>query len=619
MSISNPPLIFPIPKSFGSSFNHVDPTHQKGLHVLAALKKEGLRFGEFVEMILNQDHKCFEPYRTGFYRQDSQFFVPILDNMYQSRGEMFREWMEPHALDLICSKIRSEFRQTEPTMYMSPAQVSADSFSTWNIQDMFGNMKTLEEQMPRWNSILEAATTTDHTRHEKEPSVVMNIVTAQLFNLRSQSCIRLQSMFGVFAWATGCSRKLIEVLSQSGLSVSFPSIQKYVALLSVRQMDLARSVPRHKRLLGYDNLNISTSIYIEQRPDAPTKVQSGTFPIVYELFFRVPDHIAAEIMQLKPILDAFRNAGDLEFGDIEPSFEQAKSYCGQTKVTLIQTLFKFEPAFQSNGIDYSSIVYTPRHPIPLHTTIFHPLEVTTTEEASIEGNLRIPDEIFIEQLQNTSLEICQLIRQGDINEWEQRLPFALGIGDFHLCMNFAWCLLNRHRFVASQLGSLASYFEILDKKRLGAEKPDYYTLLAALFEIRDALVLNAWREVAAQHGINNLELFAESRPSAEDLLYYADSIMLEFASPMNPLHPSDPPNFPDPILDPVNQNARLLLRDLLYLTELTLAIADGDFGRMEDILSNIAAIFCGAGSHKYTTEILHTIYNFRKVWTKEFA
>ncbi|KAJ3766265.1 hypothetical protein FB446DRAFT_405942 [Lentinula raphanica] len=649
---SGPPLVLPTPKSHPSLSNRMDPAHQKGLRVLSALKEEGLRFGEFVEMVLNQSNECFELYRAGFFRQDSQFFVSILDHINQSGGETLRKWMTPISLDLICSGINSKFLEAEPMMYMTPSQVSADTFSTWNIQDMFRDAKSLGTQMPLWSSVLRAATERD-LQNDKSPSLVMNVVTAQLLNLRSQSCIRLQSMFGIFTWSTGCSKKLIEVLSQSGLSVSFPSIQKYIAVLSARQMDRARSVPRYRRLLGYDNLNISTSIYIEQRPDAPAKVQSGTFPIIYELYFRVTDSVAAEIMQLKPIVDSFRTAGELKFADIEPSFEQTSSYLTQTKMTLIQTLFKLQPAFQANGIDYSSIAYTPRHPIPLHTTTFHPLQVTTTEEASIEGNLRIPDEIFISQLQNTLADMsqfalpsindqltndrirsCQLIRQGDINEWECRLPFALGIGELHLCMNFSWCLLNRHRFDASQIGSLASYLEILDKKRLGAEKPDYYTLQAALFEVRDALILNAWREVAARFDHSNLDLLAASGPSTEDLLRYADIIMLDFASPIDTPIPADAPGTPplaesnmdesdvhmhspsasdsssvngddelDPALDPINQNARLLLHDLLYLTELTLAIAEGDFGRIEDILSNVAAIFCGAGSHKYTTEI----------------
>ncbi|KAF8150859.1 hypothetical protein B0H34DRAFT_776371, partial [Crassisporium funariophilum] len=47
--------------------------------------------------------------------------------------------------------------------------------------------------------------------------------------------------------------------------------------------------------------------------------------------------------------------------------------------------------------------------------------------------------------------------------------------------------------------------------------------------------------------------------------------------------------------------------------------ASGDFGRIEDILPDIACIFRGAGLNNYSTEILHLIFNIKEVWTPEFA
>jgi len=49
------------------------------------------------------------------------------------------------------------------------------------------------------------------------------------------------------------------------------------------------------------------------------------------------------------------------------------------------------------------------------------------------------------------------------------------------------------------------------------------------------------------------------------------------------------------------------------------ATADGNFGRIEDILPDLACVFSGAGSNKYSTEILHWIYNVKNVWTPKFA
>ncbi|KAF8557270.1 hypothetical protein OG21DRAFT_1505485 [Imleria badia] len=45
----------------------------------------------------------------------------------------------------------------------------------------------------------------------------------------------------------------------------------------------AVQIAQRPHILCYDNINISTSIFVEQRIGAPAKVQSGTFPILYEL------------------------------------------------------------------------------------------------------------------------------------------------------------------------------------------------------------------------------------------------------------------------------------------------------------------------------------------------
>ncbi|KAJ6550620.1 hypothetical protein DFH09DRAFT_829723, partial [Mycena vulgaris] len=66
--------------------------------------------------------------------------------------------------------------------------------------------------------------------------------------------------------------------------------------------------------------------------------------------------------------------------------------------------------------------------------------------------------------------------------------------------------------------------------------------------------------------------------------------------------------------DIVRENTRKLIHDLLYVAEVTRAISSGDFGRVEDILSNLAMIFRGAGSKNYCTEILYFMHNLKYVW-----
>ncbi|KIJ12599.1 hypothetical protein PAXINDRAFT_27991, partial [Paxillus involutus ATCC 200175] len=67
------------------------------------------------------------------------------------------------------------------------------------------------------------------------------------------------------------------------------------------------------------------------------------------------------------------------------------------------------------------------------------------------------------------------------------------------------------------------------------------------------------------------------------------------------------------------RNLQILTRDLLYVIELITAISSGDFGRVEDILGNLAMMFRGAGSNNYCSEILHFLFNIKRVWTSDFA
>ncbi|KIJ99838.1 hypothetical protein K443DRAFT_101496 [Laccaria amethystina LaAM-08-1] len=81
---------------------------------------------------------------------------------------------------------------------------------------------------------------------------------------------------------------------------------------------------------------------------------------------------------------------------------------------------------------------------------------------------------------------------------------------------------------------------------------------------------------------------------------------------VKPPKPTSSPN-PSPKPDTVYANTVLLIRDLLYVTELINTISAGDFGQVEDILPDCR----GAGSNNYSTEILHLLFNIKK--TPEFA
>ena len=150
-------------------------------------------------------------------------------------------------------------------------------------------------------------------------------------------------------------------------------------------------------------------------------------------------------------------------------------------------------------------------------------------------------------------------------------------------------------------------------------------------QILNGLLLNAWR---TEYGL--LEDYAKSKPGPDKILQNAHVILNKYATPeckqmftkppkeqrdtnvtSNPV-PTSSPN-PSSKPDTVHANTILLIRDLLYVTELINAISAGDFGRVEDVLPDLACTFHGAGSNNYSMEILHLLFNIKEVWTPEFA
>ncbi|KAF8267864.1 hypothetical protein EI94DRAFT_1700714 [Lactarius quietus] len=259
-----------------------------------------------------------------------------------------------------------------------------------------------------------------------------------------------------------------------------------------------------------------------------------------------------------------------------------------------------------------------RQSLPVgHKTVFHPLRASTIEEASIDSNLLVHNNIYLvqlshepgdlnslaipmfnDQLMNTQIQGGQHLCQKDISSWEHREILQLSFSGFHLAMNVLWCVLETHQGMLNQTGSLTHLFALLEKTRLGGEHLDYHTLLSALMQIFHGLMLNVWH-IECNH--SSLCNFAEANPSPNNLLTCAYQVILKYASldpvcnDVNPkAHPKDLDSGVEPKrppLDVVHNNIVLLTHNLLCVTELIDAMATGGFGQIEDILPTLACIF----------------------------
>lgn len=221
-----------------------------------------------------------------------------------------------------------------------------------------------------------------------------NVIITQLASQRSHHSTFLTAPFTLFLWTNGASRQTIEALYKCGLCISFTSFLTLLEKLAARCIEHARLLIRQPHVMCYDNINISTSIFIEQRPDAPAKVQSGTFAILYEVRNGNPEH-----MCLLPMLNRALHATEISFAtDVHPTHDQMGSFRSQLHIHLIEVLL----ANCSNFADYdrSMLCHGERRKMPRgYQTKQFPLRTSTIDESSITGNIAVIHDVYINQLQ----------------------------------------------------------------------------------------------------------------------------------------------------------------------------------------------------------------------------
>ncbi|KAH9961657.1 hypothetical protein BGW80DRAFT_1463787 [Lactifluus volemus] len=481
--------------------------------------------------------------------------------------------------------------------FPSVEDVSSEFISNWTLERV---VEPATKLCPSLLHILEAAAQTQEAKRKnkiKFPKTACNVIISQLAYQRSNRSIKFQSVFGLFLWSTGSSRKTIDALFRCSLTISYDSFGKLLSQLSQRYITLAKQIASSPHMFCYDNINISSSIFVEQRGAAtPAKVQSGTFGILYGL-----RNATLDDLKLQPIINRYRNCKGLSPSDLRLSLDQLKCLNHQ----------------------FSSIS---RHPLAVGgKTEQFPLWTTTIEESLIHGNLMVHDDAYLVQLKRNADDLVKYAIPS-VNDQSTNARIRggqLGFGLFHLCMNLIWALLHVHRGSLQQTGSLTYFFGLMEKACLGADYPDYHKLLAALTQVLEGIILGAWLDE-----LGDFAEFAKMNPSAQDLLLRAQSILNRSACPLGNWQKGskakDPPIPPyagalDPLHDIAHQNTLLLTRDLLYMIELTLAISEGDFGHVEDLLPVLVKIFRGAGSNNYCMEILHFLANLKHIWMPKFA
>ncbi|KAH9025785.1 hypothetical protein EDB85DRAFT_1869407 [Lactarius pseudohatsudake] len=538
-------------------------------------------------MTIVDGNSDFEGFRNALFSpKNCASLVELLEQLIQDdKGKpIVNKWVSSHALHLVCEKVHVKMEAVKPHLWMHTTEVSPEFIERWDIhQIMEPILKAAGES--------KVSVAKPKSAKSKNRFTALLIIMVQIHYLHSWNFARVQIGLGLQAWACGTSRQMIDILHRTGLMVLYKSISNLVLKLADCSIERVKAALLLPHTLAYNNVNISSSIYVKQGPNTMSKVQSGTFGVIYELL-----NARAEDMSIEPLVDNMWHSSPLALSDLRMTPQARQSYILQTTVTIVQILMKYVKGFETQQSD-TTLQHPKRRPLLVgHKTIFHPLQASTIEEASIDGNGNL------------------LVHADDVSYWERREVFQLVFGSFHLAMNLLWCVLKTHHGTVKQTGStackpgLTQLFAILEKTQLGGEHPDYHMLLSALMQILHVLVLNTWRTECAY---SLLAAFAKAGPMPRDLLDCARCIIERHTA-----------CWPTPrrvcrrlacshMANIVHNNIVLLTCDLLYVAELIDAIATGDFSQVEDILPALMCMFRGSGSNNYLVEILHLCHDHR--------
>ncbi|KAJ7728308.1 hypothetical protein B0H14DRAFT_2640736 [Mycena olivaceomarginata] len=208
---------------------------------------------------------------------DSSKLMQLVDMIMADRAghSKLLECMRPHLEEFACETVADEMATRRRNSIVSGiAVVTPDFIEKWSLDEEV-------DHSPFLTSILIAAAQTERAKIEnkiKNPEKMVQVVTRQLLYQFSNNCLAFQAEFGLFLRCTGCARQTIDALSRCGLSVADDSVLNLVKSLGEHcNPNAVRIVATDPTGLGYGNINISTSIFVEQRGSGgPAKVTSGT-------------------------------------------------------------------------------------------------------------------------------------------------------------------------------------------------------------------------------------------------------------------------------------------------------------------------------------------------------
>jgi hypothetical protein len=383
--------------------------------VLECIKAEGLSLPRFLVELFKSDERTATDYTNPFYeahgprqliqvwdeqlrndkrleRWDESFVNSAVDVVvdrtlrHLDDNDVKKEWRLPHT-DVTEEKIAS-YLLDDFGFLRRYAAGTADNKNDGmadggpNISGKGGGAKylmrflkgVLKEDVPVQNLTGKAL-----KRHcARKPSSVRGCISAMLLFMSSQKANAFQTILGIFLHCTGCPRRVLEVLSGLGLSISYNQVRNCLkSLTSDACTRVIQAVKESDFYIVYDNINIATKHH-HQRVNKRDTFDNGTAATVILLPSdkNKPAPTLFRPVEERPDADAnlfFPNDADLEVF--------LNAFQSHVSDSIVQSL--------PEGSTTSAIPVVPVEQLDLVKSTVFPLPVMKLDESTIAGNLSV--------------------------------------------------------------------------------------------------------------------------------------------------------------------------------------------------------------------------------------
>ncbi|KAG0013267.1 hypothetical protein BGZ82_002236, partial [Podila clonocystis] len=598
-------------------------TPQKLLRVLRHIKEENMTLPNFLEELFKSDDPSITQWTGHFHDvKGTERVLKIWDSKLQ--GSKWEEAFVNSAVDVVVrrslvqlerDKVRKDWRL--PHSKVTEQKVAGFLLDDFKFLHRYAEGATyvtrflkglLKEDVPDQ----ELSCKSLKRRRNRPPRSVRGCIMAMLIFMSSRKVNAFQTIMGLFLHCTGCPKRVLEVLSGLGLSISYSSVQNGLkSLTNDAKERIKEAVTNYDWYIVYDNINIANK-HQHQRADKHDTFDNGTAATVILFPSDKDQPVTASPALFRPENTRPEPNADLFFpNNLDNKVFQQVSM-SHISNTIVRSLMEESTAL--------AIPIVPIEQLAVKKTALFPLQTMKLDESTIAGNLAVLERITKVGLQlpkswfdapkNTIVAGDQMTVSRLLTLKIHRIfdpdPFhSLGwvhptIQLFHLAMNLCGMIFRTHFGTPQFPGTLASIVILLGRTRLTKDKPEFQDADELLRIVFDSTVLLLCESLQQSGSSNEVDI-----PLFTEII-------------TNSLSESSPTLFGLPCTT-ANINALLFLRDVAVYIELSDAVKTGDTGRIKHVLPAITLMMHGGGNKNYALELLRFIYGIRYLWTEEWT